>query len=81
MWIRAGARRLTMAALTSTMLLGDGPALARGGGSGSHGDDLTFIDQAPASQHWDDCTDPAGYYPWIQQCGSQWILVDPRPPE
>lgn len=34
----------------------------------------------PANQWWYYCTQPAGYYPYVQQCPAGWIQVSPRPP-
>ncbi len=33
---------------------------------------------APSAQVWFYCTDPAGYYPHVQQCTQPWVSVDPR---
>ena len=34
---------------------------------------------APAqAQVWFYCTDPAGYYPYVQNCDQPWVSVDPR---
>lgn len=33
---------------------------------------------APGAQVWFYCTDPAGYYPHVQQCTQPWVSVDPR---
>lgn len=34
----------------------------------------------PAADYWYYCTNPAGYYPYIQQCPGGWQKVAPRPP-
>lgn len=34
----------------------------------------------PTNQWWYYCTQPAGYYPYVQQCPAGWIRVSPRPP-
>ena len=33
---------------------------------------------AAASQTWYYCTDPAGYYPYVENCSQPWVSVDPR---
>ena len=34
---------------------------------------------APApSQYWYYCTDPAGYYPYVQNCTKAWMQVVPQ---
>jgi len=35
--------------------------------------------QAPASGYWHYCPDSNAYYPYVQQCASQWQLVSPTP--
>jgi hypothetical protein len=32
------------------------------------------------SEYWYYCTNPAGYFPHVQQCGSAWIPVIPQAP-
>lgn len=33
---------------------------------------------APGAALWYYCTDPAGYYPHVQNCTQPWVSVDPR---
>ena len=33
--------------------------------------------QAAAPRVWYYCTDPAGYYPYVQNCTQPWVHVDP----
>ena len=45
----------------------------------------TFIQQdqvapAPASSYWYYCTDPAGYFPYVQSCNRAWMAVIPQVP-
>jgi hypothetical protein len=36
---------------------------------------------APATHYWYYCTDPAGYYPYVQNCSKAWMtVVPPRTP-
>jgi hypothetical protein len=35
---------------------------------------------APAN-YWYYCTDPAGYYPYVKECPTEWQKVSPQPPE
>jgi len=35
--------------------------------------------QAPTSGYWHYCADSNAYYPYVQQCASQWQLVSPTP--
>jgi hypothetical protein len=35
---------------------------------------------APAEQWWYYCPDSKTYYPYVQQCSSQWQRVSPQPP-
>ena len=42
---------------------------------------VTYVERPPAQSYWYYCQSPAGYYPWIDKCPSQWILVNPRPAE
>ena len=32
----------------------------------------------PANQYWYYCTDPAGYYPYVQNCSKAWMQVVPQ---
>jgi hypothetical protein len=32
-----------------------------------------------ASGYWYYCTDPAGYYPYVQSCTQPWMQVAPQP--
>jgi hypothetical protein len=34
----------------------------------------------PAEQYWYFCPDSKAYYPYVQNCGSAWQRVAPRPP-
>ena len=34
----------------------------------------------PAEQYWYFCPDSKAYYPYVQNCGSPWQRVTPRPP-
>jgi hypothetical protein len=36
------------------------------------------VPSAPATQVWFYCPNPAGYYPYIQNCPEPWVSVDPR---
>ncbi len=55
-------------------------------------EDLTFVQQAPTQSvepapaapsarapvsYWYYCTEPQGYYPYVQQCSRPWIAVNP----
>ncbi len=48
--------------------------------------DVTVYQQAappspaavPANQYWYYCTDPAGYYPYVQNCSKAWMQVVPQ---
>lgn len=47
--------------------------------------DVTVYSQAapaspvvPANQYWYYCTDPAGYYPYVQNCSKAWLQVVPQ---
>lgn len=33
----------------------------------------------PTNQWWYHCAQPAGYYPYVQQCPAGWTRVSPRP--
>jgi hypothetical protein len=33
---------------------------------------------APAANYWYYCTDPAGYYPYVQTCNKAWVPVSPQ---
>jgi hypothetical protein len=35
---------------------------------------------APPAQYWYYCDNPQGYYPYVQNCGSQWRQVAATPP-
>ncbi len=35
-------------------------------------------DPAAATQYWYYCTDPAGYYPYVQNCSKPWMTVLPQ---
>jgi hypothetical protein len=35
---------------------------------------------SPPASYWYYCTSPAGYFPYVQQCGSAWIPVIPQAP-
>lgn len=37
--------------------------------------------QSPAAGYWHYCADSNSYYPYVQQCASQWQLVSPTPPQ
>ncbi len=47
--------------------------------------EATYYTQAPAqagaatTSYWYYCTDPAGYYPYVQSCSKGWIPVVPQP--
>jgi hypothetical protein len=46
-------------------------AFARGGGGGQQA--------APApAYYWYYCTNPAGYYPYVQNCNDAWMAVVPQ---
>src|SRR4030095_16001214 len=32
----------------------------------------------PPNQYWYYCTDPAGYYPYVQNCSKAWMQVVPQ---
>jgi hypothetical protein len=32
----------------------------------------------PANQYWYYCSDPAGYYPYVQNCSKAWMQVVPQ---
>jgi hypothetical protein len=36
--------------------------------------------EAPAASYWYYCTQPAGYYPYVQNCGQPWMRVVPQVP-
>lgn len=36
--------------------------------------------EAPASSYWYYCTEPAGYFPYVQQCSQPWMKVVPQVP-
>jgi hypothetical protein len=47
----------------------------------------TWVDQstfasppapAPAATYWYYCTNPAGYFPYVQNCNKAWIPVVPQ---
>lgn len=35
---------------------------------------------APRGNYWYYCTQPAGYYPYVQNCSQPWITVTPQNP-
>ena len=35
---------------------------------------------APQTHYWYYCSNPRGYYPYVQQCPGGWQLVSPQPP-
>ena len=35
---------------------------------------------APGGNYWYYCTQPAGYYPYVQNCSQPWITVTPQNP-
>ena len=35
---------------------------------------------SPTNQWWYYCAQPAGYYPYVNQCSTGWTKVTPRPP-
>jgi hypothetical protein len=39
-----------------------------------------FSDDYDGGQYWYYCQNPAGYYPYVQRCGSPWQPVPPTPP-
>lgn len=41
-----------------------------------------YVEQAPVNTqafYWYYCTDPAGYYPYVQNCNAAWMQVVPQP--
>lgn len=48
-------------------------------------DPVVYVERQPvaaasaseAGSLWFYCTDPAGYYPYVQQCRQRWVSVDP----
>jgi hypothetical protein len=34
--------------------------------------------QGPASSYWYYCTNPGGYYPYVQNCNQAWLRVIPN---
>ena len=40
-----------------------------------------YVEQSPATSgnYWYYCRDPAGYFPYVQQCSSDWMTVVPPP--
>jgi hypothetical protein len=36
--------------------------------------------EAPATSYWYYCTQPAGYFPYVQQCDQPWMKVVPQVP-
>ena len=50
-------------------------------------EDLVYVQQPPAATsppqpgggHWYYCTDPAGYFPDVQECSRPWVAVKPSP--
>jgi hypothetical protein len=36
---------------------------------------MTYAPAAPATSYWYYCQNPAGYYPYVQQCPTQWQPV------
>jgi len=53
-------------------------------------EDLVYVQQPPAATsaasppqpgggHWYYCTDPAGYFPDVQECSRPWVAVKPPP--
>lgn len=53
----------------------ESPSAAAGAGEAVGG----WADSAPAS-YWYYCSNPAGYFPHVQECGSAWIPVIPQAP-
>jgi hypothetical protein len=43
-------------------------------------DSTTFVSpaQAAAPVYWYYCTEPAGYFPYVQSCNKAWIPVVPQ---
>ena len=37
-----------------------------------------YIEQSPPARYWHYCQDPAGYYPSVQQCLTEWLKVLPQ---
>lgn len=37
-------------------------------------------DQSLSPGYWYYCTDPEGYYPYVKECPSGWLQVNPVPP-
>jgi hypothetical protein len=35
--------------------------------------------QGAPSNYWYYCTDPAGYFPYVQSCNKAWVPVVPQP--
>jgi len=48
-------------------------------------DPVVYVERAPAAPTrandpgalWFYCTDPAGYYPYVERCRQRWVSVDP----
>lgn len=38
-----------------------------------------YVEQAPAQNYWYYCPSPAGYYPNVKECPSNWLKVVPEP--
>lgn len=40
---------------------------------------MVYVEQssAPSANYWYYCRDPAGYFPYVQQCSSAWMTVVP----
>jgi hypothetical protein len=37
-----------------------------------------YVEKTPATSYWYYCTDPAGYYPYVQTCSKSWMQVVPQ---
>ena len=47
----------------------------------SQADTTTYVEQAPqapVNNYWYYCTDPAGYFPYVQNCSREWLQVVPQ---
>ena len=47
----------------------------------SQADTSVYVEQAPqapANNYWYYCTDPAGYFPYVQNCNRAWMQVVPQ---
>lgn len=38
------------------------------------------VNQQNPANYWHYCTNPEGYYPYVQECPDGWQLVEPTPP-